>query len=38
MRELLVRGKNTIAPEVIDPRGRSVEGSPVKSAFTFYLY
>jgi hypothetical protein len=25
MRELLVRGKNTIDPEVIDPGGRSVE-------------
>jgi hypothetical protein len=25
MRELLVRGKNTIDPEVIDPEGRSVE-------------
>jgi hypothetical protein len=30
MRELLVRGKNTI-----DPGGRSVEDSPVKSDFTF---
>jgi hypothetical protein len=35
MRELLVRGKNTIVPEVIDPGGRSVEDSPVKSDFTF---
>jgi hypothetical protein len=35
MRELLVRGKNTIDPEVIDPGGRSVEDSPVKSDFTF---
>jgi hypothetical protein len=35
MRELLVRGKNTIEPEVIDPGGRSVEISPVKSDFTF---
>jgi hypothetical protein len=38
MRELLARGKNTIDPEVIDPGGRSVEDSPVKSDFTFYLY
>jgi hypothetical protein len=30
MRELLIRGKNTIDPEVIDPGGRSVEDSPVK--------
>jgi hypothetical protein len=37
MRELLVRGKNTIVPEIIDPGGRSVEDSPVKSDFTFYL-
>jgi hypothetical protein len=37
MRKLLVRGKNTIDPEVIDPEGRSVEDSPVKSDFTFYL-
>jgi hypothetical protein len=37
MREILVRGKNTIDPEVIDPGGRSVEDSPVKSDFTFYL-
>jgi hypothetical protein len=37
MRELLVRGKNTIDPEVIAPGGRSVEDSPVKSDFTFYL-
>jgi hypothetical protein len=37
MRELLVRGKNTIDPEVIDPGGRSVEDSPVKSDFTFTL-
>jgi hypothetical protein len=29
MRELLVRGKNTIDPEVIDPGGRSVEDSLV---------
>jgi hypothetical protein len=36
MRELLVRGKNTIDPEVIDPGGRSVEDSPVKSDFTFF--
>jgi hypothetical protein len=35
MRELLVRGKNTIDPEVIDPGGRSVEDSPVKSDFPF---
>jgi hypothetical protein len=35
MRELLVRGKNTIDPEVIDPGGRSVEDIPVKSDFTF---
>jgi hypothetical protein len=35
MLELLVRGKNTIDPEVIDPGGRSVEDSPVKSDFTF---
>jgi hypothetical protein len=35
MRELLVRGKNTIYPEVIDPGGRSVQDSPVKSDFTF---
>jgi hypothetical protein len=39
MRELLVRGKNTIDPEVIDPGGRSVEISAVKSNFTFtFLY
>jgi hypothetical protein len=38
MRELLVRGKNTIDPEVIDPGGRSVEDSPVKSNFTFYPF
>jgi hypothetical protein len=37
MRELLVRGKNTIGPEVIDPGGRSVEDSPVKSDFAFTL-
>jgi hypothetical protein len=37
MRELLVRGKNTIDPEVIDPGGRSVEISPMKSDFTFTL-
>jgi hypothetical protein len=37
MRELLARGKNTIDPEVIDPGGRSVEESPVKSDFAFYL-
>jgi hypothetical protein len=37
MRELLVRGKNTIDPDVIDPGGRSVEISPVKRDFTFYL-
>jgi hypothetical protein len=36
MRELLARGKNTIDPEVIDPGGRSVEDSPVKSDFTFF--
>jgi hypothetical protein len=35
MRELLARSKNTIDPEVIDPGGRSVEDSPVKSDFTF---
>jgi hypothetical protein len=35
MQELLVRGKKTIDPEVIDPGGRSVEDSPVKSDFTF---
>jgi hypothetical protein len=35
MWELLARGKNTIDPEVIDPGGRSVEDSPVKSDFTF---
>jgi hypothetical protein len=35
MRELLARGKNIIDPEVIDPGGRSVEDSPVKSDFTF---
>jgi hypothetical protein len=35
MRELLVRGKNTIDPEIIDPGGRSVEISPVKIDFTF---
>jgi hypothetical protein len=28
MRKLLVRGKNTIDPEVIDPGGRSVEIAP----------
>jgi hypothetical protein len=28
---------STIDPEVIDPGGRSVEDSPVKSDFTFYL-
>jgi hypothetical protein len=33
MRELLVRGKNTIDPEIIDPGGRSVEISPVKSDY-----
>jgi hypothetical protein len=38
MRELLVRGKNTIDPEVIDPGGRSVEISPVKIDFTFTLH
>jgi hypothetical protein len=37
MWELLVRGKNTIDPEVIDPGGRSVEDSPVKTDFTFTL-
>jgi hypothetical protein len=37
MRELLVRGKNTIDPEVIDPGGRSVEDSPVKRDFNFTL-
>jgi hypothetical protein len=37
MRELLARGKNTIDPDVIDPGGRSVEDSPVKSDFTFTL-
>jgi hypothetical protein len=35
MQELFVRGKNTIDPEVIDPGGRSVEISPMKSDFTF---
>jgi hypothetical protein len=35
MRELLIRSKNTIDPEVIDPGGRSVEDIPVKSDFTF---
>jgi hypothetical protein len=34
MQELLVRGKNTIDPEVIDPGGQSVEDSPVKIDFT----
>jgi hypothetical protein len=34
MQELLVRGKNTIDQEVIDPGGRSVEDSPVKSDYT----
>jgi hypothetical protein len=38
MWELLARDKNTIDPEVIDPGGRSVEDSPVKSDFTFYLF
>jgi hypothetical protein len=38
MQELLVRVKNIIDPEVIDPGGRSVENSPVKSDFTFTLY
>jgi hypothetical protein len=38
MLELFVRGKNTIDPEVIDPGGRSVEISPVKSDFTFTFY
>jgi hypothetical protein len=38
MRELLVSGKNTIDPEVIDPGGRSVEDSPVKSDFTFTFF
>jgi hypothetical protein len=38
MRELLARGKNTIDPEVIDPGGRSVEDSPVKSDFTVTFY
>jgi hypothetical protein len=37
MRELLVRGKNTIDPEVTDRGGRSVEDSPVNSDFTFTL-
>jgi hypothetical protein len=37
MQELLVRGKNTIDPEVIDPGCRSFEISPVKSDFTFTL-
>jgi hypothetical protein len=37
MRELLVGGKNTIDPEVIDPGGQSVEDSPVKSDFPFYV-
>jgi hypothetical protein len=35
MWELLAKGKNTTDPEVIDPGGRSVEDSPVKSDFTF---
>jgi hypothetical protein len=35
MRELLVRGKNKIDPEVIDPGGRSVEE---KSDFTCTLH
>jgi hypothetical protein len=35
MRELLVRGKNTIDPDDIDPGGRSIEDSPVKRDFTF---
>jgi hypothetical protein len=35
MREILVKGKNTIDPEVIDPGGRSVEDSPVKRDFAF---
>jgi hypothetical protein len=30
MRELLVRGKNTIDLEVIDPGGRSFEIAPLK--------
>jgi hypothetical protein len=38
MRELLARGKNTIDPEVIDPGGRSVEDSPVKSDFILLLF
>jgi hypothetical protein len=38
MPELFVRGKNTIDPEVIDPGGRSVEDSPMKSDFTFRLH
>jgi hypothetical protein len=37
MRELLVRGKNTVDPEVTDPGGRSVEDSPVKRDSTFTL-
>jgi hypothetical protein len=37
MRELPVRVKNTIDPAVIDPGGRSIEDSPVKSDFNFYL-
>jgi hypothetical protein len=36
MQELLVRGKNTINPEVIDPGGQSVEDSPVKSEPTLH--
>jgi hypothetical protein len=35
MREVLVRGKNTIDPEVTEPGGRSFEDSPVKSDITF---
>jgi hypothetical protein len=37
MRELLVRGKNTIDPDVIDPGGRSVEIAPWKEALPFYV-
>jgi hypothetical protein len=38
MRELLVRGKNKIDPEVIDPGGRNVENISLKSEFTFTFY
>jgi hypothetical protein len=35
MRELLVRGKDTIDPQVIDPGGRSVEIAPWKVTLPF---